>query len=216
MATIGNAPVFPTESVLPGNLQVTGNATINGTTNSVGALTENGNAALVVDKTNQPLDISSSAGNGSITVDSSGRVLKPNAPAFQVFNGADQGLGTSGATTVLDYDNVLFDTESGFNTSTNAYTVPVSGYWYFEAHQHLYTNHTTFSYIFMDFTVNGSRLGAEQMVPRAGGGTFSGISGSNIISLTANDYVSASLVQSGGSSVTARGAYRRFRGFLIG
>ena len=48
MATIGNAPVFPTESVLPGNLQVTGNATINGTTNSVGALTENGNNVVNV------------------------------------------------------------------------------------------------------------------------------------------------------------------------
>lgn len=48
MATIGNAPVFPTESVLPGNLQVTGNATINGTTNSVGALTENSNAVRTV------------------------------------------------------------------------------------------------------------------------------------------------------------------------
>jgi hypothetical protein len=48
MATIGNAPVFPTESVLPGNLQVTGNATINGTTNSVGALTENSNNVVNV------------------------------------------------------------------------------------------------------------------------------------------------------------------------
>jgi hypothetical protein len=48
MATIGNAPVFPTESVLPGNLEVTGNATINGTTNSVGALTENSNSVVNV------------------------------------------------------------------------------------------------------------------------------------------------------------------------
>ena len=51
MATIGNAPVFPTESVLPGNLEVTGNATINGTTNSVGALTENSNEVLNVTNT---------------------------------------------------------------------------------------------------------------------------------------------------------------------
>ena len=54
MSTIGNAPVFPTESVLPGNLQVTGNATvsgnatISGTTNSVGALTENSNNVVNV------------------------------------------------------------------------------------------------------------------------------------------------------------------------
>ena len=54
MAYIGNAPVFPTESVLPGNLEVTGNATvsgnatISGTTNSVGALTENSNNVVNV------------------------------------------------------------------------------------------------------------------------------------------------------------------------
>ena len=54
MATIGNAPVFPTESVLPGNLQVTGNATvsgnatISGTTNSVRNLTENSNNVVHV------------------------------------------------------------------------------------------------------------------------------------------------------------------------
>ena len=35
MATIGNAPVFPTESVLPGNLEVTGNATISGSSATV-------------------------------------------------------------------------------------------------------------------------------------------------------------------------------------
>jgi hypothetical protein len=211
MSYIGNAQSFRVEGNVPGNLTISGNATVSGT-----SLTVDGNEALVVDKTNQPIEVSSSAGDGSIKIDSSGRVLKPNAPAFQVFNGANQGLGTSGATIIMDYDNVLFDTESGFDTSTNRYTVPVAGTWYFEAHQHLQTNLTTFSYLFMDFTVNGSRLGAEQMVPRAGGGTFSGISGSNIIPLNANDYVSVSCVQSGGSSVTARGAYRRFRGFLIG
>lgn len=171
---------------------------------------------LVGSGTNYPLNIDANASNESLKIDASGRVLKPNAPAFQVYNGGDQGLGTGAATIVLDYDNILFDTESGFDTSTNAYTVPVSGYWYFEAHTHFTTNHTTFSYLFMDFTVNGSRLGGEQMLPRAGGGSFTGLSGSNIVSLTANDYVSACCVQSGGSSVTCRGAFRRFRGFLIG
>lgn len=54
MSYLGNAPVFPTESVLPGNLEVTGNATvsgnatISGATNSVGALTENSNNVVNV------------------------------------------------------------------------------------------------------------------------------------------------------------------------
>jgi hypothetical protein len=43
MATIGNAPVFPTESVLPGDLEVTGNATISGSSATV-----NGNEVRTV------------------------------------------------------------------------------------------------------------------------------------------------------------------------
>ena len=43
MSYLGNAPVFPTESVLPGNLQVTGNATISGSSATV-----NGNEVRTV------------------------------------------------------------------------------------------------------------------------------------------------------------------------
>jgi len=68
MATIGNAPVFPTESVLPGNLEVTGNATINGTTNSVGALTENGNAVRTVATSGAILQVVQATTTTGVTV----------------------------------------------------------------------------------------------------------------------------------------------------
>jgi hypothetical protein len=49
MATIGNAPVFPTESVLPGDLEVTGNATVSGNaTISGSSATVNGNEVRTV------------------------------------------------------------------------------------------------------------------------------------------------------------------------
>ena len=74
MATIGNAPVFPTESVLPGNLEVTGNATINGTTNSVGALTENSNAVRTVATSGAILQVVSSMGSVTDTTTTSSSV----------------------------------------------------------------------------------------------------------------------------------------------
>ena len=55
MATIGNAPVFPTESVLPGNLEVTGNATISGSSATV-----NGNEVRTVGTSGAILQVKSS------------------------------------------------------------------------------------------------------------------------------------------------------------
>ena len=77
MAYIGNAPVFPTQSVLPGNLTVTGNATvsgnatISGTTNSVGALTENSNAVRTVATSGAILQVVTATTSTLVTVSSS-------------------------------------------------------------------------------------------------------------------------------------------------
>ena len=61
MATIGNAPVFPTESVLPGNLQVTGNATVSGNaTISGSSTTVNGNEVRTVGTSGAILQVKSS------------------------------------------------------------------------------------------------------------------------------------------------------------
>lgn len=162
------------------------------------------------------LNYDNSATANSIFVDANGYVLKPNNPSFKVYTGGDQSLPTNATHTTLDFDNVAFDTESGFNTSTNRYTIPVTGYWYLEAHTHFTSNLTGYSYCFIDFKINGSASGGEEMMPRPGGGTFTGVSKSDIYSLDVNDYVEVYVVQSGGSSMTCRGGFRRFRGYLIG
>lgn len=126
MATIGNAPVFPTQSVLPGNLEVTGNATINGTTNSVGALTENGNAALVVDKTSQPLDISSSAGNGSIKINANGYVTQPNTIFVH-----GQGMIPAYSNGVTARWTAVINDGNCYDSSNGRFTAPVAGTYMF-------------------------------------------------------------------------------------
>lgn len=63
MATIGNAPVFPTESVLPGNLQVTGNATISGSSATV-----NGNEVRTVGTSGAILQVVQGTATTEVTV----------------------------------------------------------------------------------------------------------------------------------------------------
>ena len=67
MAYIGNAQSFRVDGDVPGNLTVSGTS-----------LTVGGNEALVVDKTTQPIEVSSSAGNGSIKINANGYVTQPN------------------------------------------------------------------------------------------------------------------------------------------
>ena len=108
MAYIGNAPVFPTQSVLPGNLQVTGNATISGTTNSVGNLTENSNNVVLEDQ--------------------------PKVPMFsaKMSNSNVQQL-TNATFTKIIFDTKEFDTDTWYSTSTGKFTPQTAGYYYFDA-----------------------------------------------------------------------------------
>ena len=111
MATIGNAPVFPTESVLPGNLQVTGNATvsgnatINGTTNSVGNLTENSNNVVNV------------ADTGTITAGMLDGGQTGSAPSFAV-----RAWATYSGTTIAGSGNVSSITNHAIGDHTINFT----------------------------------------------------------------------------------------------
>ena len=100
MATIGNAPVFPTQSVLPGNLTVTGtSATVNG--NEVRTVGTSGAILQVVQATtNTQVAVSSTTYTdtgltASITpTSSSNKVLVIINQQFQVHRtSAGQGMG---------------------------------------------------------------------------------------------------------------------------
>jgi hypothetical protein len=116
MATIGNAPVFPTESVLPGNLEVTGNATISGTTNSVGALTENSNNVVNV------------ADTGTITAGMLDGGQTGSAPALAVrayvnINGLSSPASIAGSVNVSSVtDNGVGHYTVNFTTNMTAAT----------------------------------------------------------------------------------------------
>ena len=105
MSYLGNAPVFPTESVLPGNLQVTGNATINGTTNSVGNLTENSNDVITTEST-----------------------TTPKVPLLVAYKDAAQQSIPHATFTKVTFDAEEIDTDGWFASST--YTPQQAGYYH--------------------------------------------------------------------------------------
>ena len=65
--------------------------------------------------------------NTAMTIDTSGRVLKPTTPHFHV----RKTDGAVGASTTIVWNNVTRDTESAYSTSTGKYTVPLTGVWWF-------------------------------------------------------------------------------------
>jgi len=65
--------------------------------------------------------------NTAMTIDTSGRVLKPTTPHFHV----GKSDGHVGASTTIVWNYVVRDTESAYSTSTGKYTVPLTGVWWF-------------------------------------------------------------------------------------
>ena len=124
-----------------------------------------------------------SAGAARLLVNSNGYVTKPYQPTFRVASAnATQSLNTSATPVVIDFDNVTFDTTSSYNTSTNRYTAPVSGYYYMNAAVMFQSNFTDYNYIWMSFRINGTvHSDGEDMMPRPSGGQFSTLSKNEII-----------------------------------
>lgn len=68
-----------------------------------------------------------SNGTTAATIDSSGRILQPARPMFQVVKtGTDQSV-TSGTATKIDWTTVVTDVGGHFSIANNEYTIPVSG-----------------------------------------------------------------------------------------
>jgi len=169
MATIGNAPVFPTESVLPGNLQVTGNATISGSSTTV-----NGNEVLVVDKTTQPIEVSSSAGDGSIKIDSSGRLVSSTFPCAGGTINAGTGSGNRGITVGFN---------RGFTISTPDITIPLTGKYLVAWKQLVVTDSVQLYY---SLYVND---GLIKYAYNIGGNVYNDLGLTLIIDVSANDII---------------------------
>lgn len=202
MATIGNAPVFPTQSVLPGNLEVTGTS-----------LTVNGNEALVVDKATQPIEVSSSAANGSIKVDSSSRVTTPSNCYFSAVKTTQQSL-SAGTWTLANLESTDYNVGSHFDTSTDRFTAPIDGYYSFIYTAYFLT--AVNGYLYTALKKNGSFLQYGMGLRTNSHLSDNTLTSSLIHSLSANDYVEMWVYHGTNGTLNHTTTRTRFSGYLIG
>ena len=163
-----------------------------------------------------------------LSIESGTTTIMNNRPAFFA-EGNNQNAWNSytwsGAWGVMPFSNILQNYGSCYSSSTNRFTAPVSGVYWFTHTAFLYKNTDTSatSYVHPAFYVNGvwsSRTATSQGNLRIrlrsyySGGYYADSQINNVFNLTAGDYVEVQHYVS--SSLQYLGSYSAFWGALIG
>lgn len=147
------------------------------------------------------LTVTNSAGAHYFRVDSgTGYVTMPYQPCFNALNGGAQ----SGAVVVV-FDSTNLNVGAGYSTSTNRFTAPVAGNYFFSSFA-LKDNNNTDTVLVL--AKNGTYVTGYSDTT---GSNYTSLSVSGVVSLAAGDYVEVRTTSGGIYS-----NYRNFSGFLIG
>ena len=157
--------------------------------------------------------IKHSGGTSALTIDSSGRILFPNQPAFS----ASRDAGNVASGDFIVFDDARTNVGSAYNASDGKFTAPVAGTYAFFFYA--MSNHATANInIAVEFWKNGSYLGDASPLGRQGNSYSHGqIGGHIIVTLAASDYIQVKNAGDTNSPLYMTGnAHNEFSGFLIG
>ena len=155
------------------------------------------------------------AGSDKMYIDSAGRVTMPYQPHFWV-------KANYGAHTVLSNESpnwsVVYENNGGhFNTSTNTFTAPVSGRYFFGTHALIDKSQNGGSnYAYTGFALNGTLYDDVAHTPSNGTTSYMDISISLIVYLSAGDTIQARYNTLSGARFYAGTTFNSFTGHLIG
>ena len=147
--------------------------------------------------------------NGTVaaTIDSSGRLLRPQVPAFHAFNGALSGGATE---SIIQFTTTGVNNGSYYNTGTYRFTAPVAGDYFFAFGG--MTNATPTGNRFglnkNGVLYDGQKYAANQAYER--------FSACWIVPMAVNDFVTIVSGIAGASENSVHQDYREFSGFLLG
>jgi len=150
-------------------------------------------------------------------IDATGRVTIPNQPAFCMSVNAYSGIDAAAAGIhVIRFGNqnsggVLFNNGNNFDTTNYRFVAPVSGFYQFNASIRIDSG--SGNYLYLTMTKNGSTTAGRDL--DVGVGSYVNRHVSQVLSLSANDYVDCNVRTSGDTSIGIDGdSY--FSGHLIG
>jgi hypothetical protein len=133
-------------------------ATINASTTAGVVITPDNSGAVALQNN----------GTTALTLDASGRPLTPLRPAFRAYVNANYN-NTTGKQT-MPFDTAPLNVGSGFSTSTNTYTAPVAGVYFFAAQTYGFSNGTASTYAGNIITVSGTEKSSSYIYKSASGG----------------------------------------------
>ena len=135
-----------------------------------------------------------------------GTVHQPNQPAFYVRDSVSSSA--FGANTIANFDTVILNRGSHYNTSNGRFTAPIAGTYLFLS---LMLSNGS-ARLFHEVRKNGSRIEGS----RTESGTTAGLYQSNttqvIVELAYGDYIEIAV----GSGGAYGGSYSNFSGYLLG
>nr|BAR37875.1 c1q globular head like domain containing protein [uncultured Mediterranean phage uvMED] len=124
-----------------------------------------------------------------------------NTPAFFAYleDGTQSGIASS-TFTKIQFNAELFDIGSGFNTSTNTYTIPEAGKYlfYFQVRKQNYRTDRNL----LEIRLNGSGI---RDLEHGSYSNYGAVTGSFVRQFSANDTIDAYLYQDSGSNQSIRG-----------
>lgn len=169
---------------------------------------------------NYGTDESSTIGTRKMmSIDGTG-VLKPSQPGFSVNRGSSANQSLPSENTVLQFNNVRFDTQGNFNTSNYRFYAPVAGRYLFTCQVRYDGSANTTGYIRTYFTINGTsgnevsfQNGHQILGPGSYSTNYTSGTISAILQLAEGDWVD---VRGGHTAGTNLQGESQFSGYLLG
>ena len=158
---------------------------------------------------NQPAGTRVDNTNARMTIDTSGRVTKPNQPAFCVYKNQSSWALSSGDTFV--FNTAEFNVGGHYNTTNGRFTAPVTGTYVFHFYS-IYTGSSANDYINM--YKNGARINVGDVhFTNSVGSQWDAVHYSRVIQLDANDYV---YMRSGSGHTYHGNNWGGWSGYMLG
>jgi hypothetical protein len=145
----------------------------------------------------------------AITIDTSGRVLYPQNPAFCARNCSN--ITGTGSVRVILFTTIDLNVGSNYNSGTGRFTAPVAGIYYFT--YHLFGDGATQRHLSQLF-LNGTTYYESTVETTAGvGAGYSNLEGHILVFLNANDFVD---IRATVKVLGINDSYACFTGYLVG